>query len=36
MEQNAELINHENINEKSNLKSPPKTINLNDSINFKY
>ena len=33
MEQNAELINHENINEESNLKSPPKTINLNDSIN---
>ena len=33
MEKNAELINHENINEESSLKSPPKSNNLDNSIN---
>ena len=33
MEKNAELINHENINEESSLKSPPKSNNLDISIN---
>ena len=35
MEKNTELLNPDNVNEESNLKSPPKNISFDESINIK-